>query len=90
MAGRSSTSWTRSSTGRSRPPARRRRSRSTRRCWAELYRFYLPYPMEKLRESNRDHAKLVKALSAGDPDAAARVTRKHVRGLHQTMFVGLG
>jgi GntR family transcriptional repressor for pyruvate dehydrogenase complex len=56
---------------------------------AELYRFYLPYPMSKLRESNRDHGRLVKALAAGDPDAAARVTRKHVRGLHQTMFVGL-
>jgi GntR family transcriptional repressor for pyruvate dehydrogenase complex len=57
---------------------------------AELYRFYLPYPLAKLRESNRDHARLVKALAAGDPDAAARVTRKHVRGLHETMFVGLG
>ncbi len=57
---------------------------------AELYRFYLPYPVEKLRESNREHASLVKALAAGDPNAAARVTRKHVGGLHRTMFVGLG
>lgn len=57
---------------------------------AELYRFYLPYPMAKLRESNREHARLVDALADGDPDAAARVTREHVGGLHRTMFVGLG
>jgi DNA-binding FadR family transcriptional regulator len=57
---------------------------------AGLYRFYLPYPMAKLRESNREHARLVEALATADPDTAARVTRAHVGELHQTMFVGLG
>jgi len=56
---------------------------------AELYRFYLPYPLQKLHESNREHAKLVKALASGNRDAATRITRDHVGDLHQTMFVGL-
>lgn len=55
----------------------------------ELYRFYLPYPLQKLRESNHEHAKLVKALSSGNRDAATRITRDHVGDLHRTMFVGL-
>ncbi|MEA5367481.1 FCD domain-containing protein [Amycolatopsis sp., V23-08] len=56
---------------------------------AELYRFYLPYPLQKLRESNGEHAKLVKALASGNREAATRITRDHVGGLHQTMFVAL-
>jgi DNA-binding FadR family transcriptional regulator len=56
---------------------------------AELYRFYLPYPLPKLRESNREHAELVEAISKGNPDKAARITRTHVGDLHRTMFVGL-
>ncbi|HEY3481211.1 MAG TPA: FCD domain-containing protein [Streptomyces sp.] len=55
----------------------------------ELHRFYLPYPMPKLRESNREHARLVDALEAGRPETAARVVRAHVGRLHETMFVGL-
>lgn len=55
----------------------------------ELYRFYLPYPMDRLRASNDEHRRLLDALAAQDPGAAAAITRDHVGELHRTMFVGL-
>lgn len=55
----------------------------------DLYRFYLPYPMEYLRESNCEHAELVDALTARDPVRAVQAARVHVETLHRTMFVGL-
>lgn len=54
-----------------------------------LYPYYLPYPMDALRESNREHHALVDALRAGDTAAAADIARRHVEVLHRTMFVGL-
>ncbi|MGJ6964152.1 FadR/GntR family transcriptional regulator [Streptosporangium sp. G11] len=56
----------------------------------ELYRYYLPFPLEYLRESNRGHAALVAALAEGDPLKAVEVTRRHVEVLHRIMFVGFG
>lgn len=56
----------------------------------ELYRYYLPFPLDYLRESNRGHAELVAALAAGDPLKAVEITRDHVEVLHRTMFVGVG
>jgi DNA-binding FadR family transcriptional regulator len=55
----------------------------------DLYRFYLPYPVEHLRESNREHRELVQALIDRDVAAATDVARRHVETLHRTMFVGL-
>lgn len=55
----------------------------------ELYRFFLPYPVEYLRESNREHRQLVEALLDRDVAAATAVARQHVEVLHETMFVGL-
>jgi len=55
----------------------------------ELYRYYLPYPMDPLRASNLQHGLLLDALDAQDPQAAADVSREHVADLHRTMFVGL-
>lgn len=55
----------------------------------ELYRFYLPYPLDHLRESNREHRELLEAIRRGNPLAAADVTARHVTVLHRTMFVGL-
>lgn len=55
----------------------------------ELYRYYLPYPIEYLRSSNDEHRQLVAALEQGDTDTAVAVARNHVETLHQTMFVGL-
>ncbi|MER5326866.1 FadR/GntR family transcriptional regulator [Streptosporangium roseum] len=55
----------------------------------ELYRYYLPYPLSHLRESNCEHAELVTALADRDPLKAAEVARGHVEALRRTMFVGL-
>lgn len=55
----------------------------------ELYRFYLPYPLDYLRGSNDEHRALVRALQAHDPAAAVAVTHDHIACLHGTMFMGL-
>ena len=55
----------------------------------ELYRFYLPYPIDYLRSSNDEHRQLVDALERGDTDGAVAVARNHVETLHRTMFMGL-
>ena len=55
----------------------------------ELYRYYLPYPLETLRRSNDEHRALVAAIRGRDLAAAAGVARDHVVQLHRTMFVGL-
>ncbi|MCA4135292.1 FadR/GntR family transcriptional regulator [Arthrobacter sp. M4] len=56
---------------------------------AELYAYFIPYPIEILHTSNRDHVALVEALRAGDGQRAVEVSRKHVDVLHKTMFMGL-
>ncbi|HCA87598.1 MAG TPA: GntR family transcriptional regulator [Streptomyces sp.] len=55
----------------------------------ELYRYYLPYPLEALRDSNCEHRELLAALRRQDAAAAAAVAQRHVEVLHRTMFVGL-
>ncbi|HEX4816030.1 MAG TPA: FCD domain-containing protein [Nonomuraea sp.] len=55
----------------------------------QLYRYYLPYPIAYLRESNREHAALVTALERQDAVEAVTIARAHVDVLHRTMFVGL-
>jgi DNA-binding FadR family transcriptional regulator len=54
-----------------------------------LYRYYLPYPIEYLRESNREHFDLIDALRRHDALAAVEIVHEHVNVLHRTMFVGL-
>lgn len=54
-----------------------------------LYRYYIPYPISYLHESNREHAQLVVALRRRDSRAAAEIARNHVLALHKTMYVGL-
>ncbi|OBB09526.1 hypothetical protein A5761_29760 [Mycolicibacterium setense] len=54
-----------------------------------LYRYYIPYPISYLHESNREHAQLVEALRRRDSRAAAEIARNHVLSLHKTMYVGL-
>ena len=56
---------------------------------AELYAYFIPYPIELLHKSNCDHVALVAALRAGDVQEAVEVSRKHVDILHRTMFMGL-
>lgn len=55
----------------------------------DLYEHFIPYPIESLRASNKDHIRLVAALRSGDATTAVEVSRKHVDILHQTMFMGL-
>lgn len=56
---------------------------------AELYDYFIPYPIEKLHQSNHDHIALVAAMRAGNVEEAVDVSRKHVDILHRTMFMGL-
>jgi DNA-binding GntR family transcriptional regulator len=56
---------------------------------AELYAYFIPYPIELLHKSNLDHIALVGALRAGKVEEAVEVSRKHVDILHRTMFMGL-
>jgi DNA-binding FadR family transcriptional regulator len=55
----------------------------------DLYRYYLPYPVDYLRESNCEHRELVDALAGRDVVRAVEVARRHVATLHDSMFVGL-
>jgi DNA-binding FadR family transcriptional regulator len=57
---------------------------------AELYDYFIPYPIEQLHKSNCDHIALVAALRAGDSKEAVELARRHVDILHHTMFMGLG
>ncbi len=59
-----------------------------REVLAELYRYFIPYPIDVLHAANEDHARIVDALSSHDPVMAVDVAREHVRHLHSTMFVG--
>jgi DNA-binding FadR family transcriptional regulator len=54
-----------------------------------LYRYYLPYPIEYLRESNSEHHDLIETLRRHDAVGAVAIVREHVGVLHRTMFVGL-
>ncbi|MEV7132624.1 FCD domain-containing protein [Arthrobacter sp. NPDC093128] len=56
---------------------------------AELYAYFIPYPIELLHKSNCDHVALVAALRAGDVQEAVEVSRRHVDVLHRTIFMGL-
>jgi GntR family transcriptional regulator, transcriptional repressor for pyruvate dehydrogenase complex len=56
---------------------------------AELYDYFIPYPIEKLHTSNRDHIALVTALRARNVEEAVAVSREPVDLLHRTMFMGL-
>ena len=56
---------------------------------AELYEYFIPYPIEKLHRSNQDHKQLVAALREGQVQAAVEISRRHVDTLHRTMFMGL-
>ncbi|UKA63529.1 FadR/GntR family transcriptional regulator [Arthrobacter sp. FW306-04-A] len=56
---------------------------------AELYAYFIPYPIELLHKSNQDHIALVTALRARDDRGAVEVSRRHVDVLHKTMFMGL-
>ncbi|WP_211217876.1 FadR/GntR family transcriptional regulator [Microbacterium luticocti] len=53
-----------------------------------LYRYFIPYPIDRLRAANEDHAQIVAAFADRDPVRAVEVMRAHVQELHHTMFIG--
>jgi DNA-binding FadR family transcriptional regulator len=52
-----------------------------------LFRFYVPYPIAYLRESNHEHGALVDAIEAGDRISAVAVIDRHIEELRSTVFV---
>lgn len=54
----------------------------------QLYRYFIPYPIEQLRLANEDHARIVEAVRDHDPVRAVAAISEHVAALHHTMFVG--
>ncbi|OMC41991.1 hypothetical protein A5740_21460 [Mycobacterium sp. GA-1841] len=54
-----------------------------------LYRYFIPYPIAYLHQSNLEHAQLVEALRQRDSRSASEIARNHVLSLHKTMYVGL-
>ena len=55
----------------------------------QLYRYFLPYPIEYLQESNAEHRRMLDAMISGDTVRAAHECQSHIRILHSTMFIGL-
>lgn len=55
----------------------------------ELHRFFVPYPLEHLHQSNAEHTAILDAALARDVDAAVLATREHVLSLHRDMFMNL-
>lgn len=54
-----------------------------------LLKYFVPYPMEELKEGRDEHRALVAAFRAHDPVAAIAVTRHHVDSLRSEMFLAL-
>jgi len=54
-----------------------------------LYRYFVPYPLEYLRESNEEHQRMLDAITAGNVAVAIAECQAHIQCLHQTMFTGL-
>ena len=55
---------------------------------ADLYAYFLPYPIAYLRDSNTEHVELLAALRRRDPVTAVRIIEAHVGVLHDSMFMG--
>lgn len=56
---------------------------------SQLYQYFLPYPIEYLRESNAEHQRILDAVRSGDTTTAIAECQAHIRVLHETMFTGL-
>ena len=54
-----------------------------------LYQYFLPYPIEYLKESNAEHQRILDAIRRGDTDSAITECHNHIHVLHETMFTGL-
>lgn len=54
----------------------------------QLYRYFIPYPIDQLHLANQDHVRIVDAVRNHDPVRAVTEVSQHVGALHRTMFVG--
>lgn len=59
------------------------------RTLADLYAYFIPYPIRELHAANADHVELVSALRDRDVVRAVEISQRHVDVLHRTMFMGL-
>ncbi|MFD6698201.1 MULTISPECIES: FadR/GntR family transcriptional regulator [unclassified Microbacterium] len=59
-----------------------------REVLAQLYTYFIPYPIERLHHANEDHARIVEAIRRRDPVGAVEHMRGHIQVLHRTMYVG--
>lgn len=68
--------------------AAREPTASYRELYARLTAYFVPYPIDRLHASNRQHASILEAIGARDAGAAARSAAEHVAALHEDMFIG--
>lgn len=59
-----------------------------RRVLAQLYTYFIPYPIARLHHANEDHSRILDAVRRRDPVAAVDEMRAHIQALHRTMYVG--
>ena len=60
-----------------------------REVLTSLYRYFVPYPIEYLRESNDEHQRMLDAIKRGDVGTAVTECQAHIQVLHHTMYTGL-
>lgn len=54
-----------------------------------LHRYFVPYPMEKIRPRLDEHRELIDAFRHHDAVRAVEITQAHVAALRDEMFIGL-
>lgn len=60
-----------------------------RRVLTDLYRYFVPYPIEYLHESNVEHQRILDAIRSGDAKTAVAQCQHHILTLHDSMYTGL-
>lgn len=60
-----------------------------RRVLTDLYRYFVPYPIEYLHESNVEHQRILDAIRSGDTKTAVTQCQQHILTLHDSMYTGL-
>lgn len=64
-------------------------SETHRRVLTDLYRYFVPYPIEYLHESNAEHQRILDAIRSGDTKTAVAQCQHHILTLHDSMYTGL-
>lgn len=58
-------------------------------AYEALIKYFVPYPLDRLKTSWCEHRQLVQAFREHDAPAAVEITRAHVDALRREMFVAL-